>query len=103
MLTFRSYLTSTSLIKISVLLFYRRLSVTFSRGFWWATWIGIIYNVLQLIAFWCALLLLCRPVQAYWLSFDRTWALENQGNYYCSSEVISLTMSAVLSIIGDFW
>jgi hypothetical protein len=34
-----------SAVKISLLLFYRRLSVTFSNRFLWATWIGIIYNI----------------------------------------------------------
>jgi hypothetical protein len=32
-------------VKISLLLFYRRLSVTFSSLFLWATWIGISYNI----------------------------------------------------------
>ena len=34
-----------SAVKISILLFYRRLSVTFSNRFLWATWIGIGYNI----------------------------------------------------------
>lgn len=102
-LTFCSYLFSTTSIKISILLFYRRLSVSFTPGFLWATWIGIIYNVLQIVAFLIALLTLCQPTAAYWLSFDRMWALENQGRFHCRSEGISLTMSAVVSIIGDFY
>ena len=34
-----------SAVKISLLLFYRRLSVNFSSRFLWATWIGIVYNI----------------------------------------------------------
>jgi hypothetical protein len=34
-----------SAVKISLLLFYRRLSVNFSSPFLWATWIGIVFNI----------------------------------------------------------
>ncbi|ETN40481.1 uncharacterized protein HMPREF1541_04758 [Cyphellophora europaea CBS 101466] len=97
------YLFSTGAVKISVLLFYRRLSVSFTQIFWWATWIGIVYNILNLVAFCIALTLVCRPVEAYWMSFDRIWATENHGKYYCSSEGVSLTVSTVFSIVGDFY
>lgn len=80
------YLTSTGAVKISVLLFYRRLSVSFSNAFKWATWFGITYNVLQLVAFGFALLFVCVPVQAYWLSFDLRWAAQNKGRFKCVNE-----------------
>ena len=80
------YLTSTGAIKISVLLFYRRLSVSFSRAFYWATWVGIIYNIIQLVAFGLALLFVCLPVQAYWMAFDLRWAAQNAGKFKCVNE-----------------
>jgi hypothetical protein len=97
------YLFSTGAVKISVLLFYRRLSVSFTRGFLWATWVGIVFNLAQITAFSIALLTLCRPISAYWTSFDRVWAMEHQGEYQCSYEGLSLTMSAVVSVVGDFY
>lgn len=39
------YSGALSAVKISLLLFYRRLSGPFSRFFLWATWIGITYNL----------------------------------------------------------
>jgi hypothetical protein len=80
------YLSGTGAIKVSVLLFYRRLSVSFSRGFRWATWVGIGYNIIQLIAFGFSLLFVCVPVQAYWLAFDVKWATLNKGKYKCVNE-----------------
>lgn len=97
------YLWSTGVVKISVLLFYRRLSVSFSKAFLWATWIGIIYNIIQLVAFSLALLLVCLPIEAYWKSFDLKWALQHQDQYKCQNEGIGLTASAVFSVIGDFY
>ncbi|KIX01242.1 uncharacterized protein Z518_08967 [Rhinocladiella mackenziei CBS 650.93] len=95
------YVTAASLVKISVLLFYRRLSVRFSKLFLVATWVGIVYNILYLIAFGLALLLICHPVQAYWKSFDPGWASTHKFN--CQTEGVSLPASAGLSVLGDFY
>ena len=95
------YVSSLSATKISVLLFYRRLSVSFSRSFMIATWVGIVYNVLYLAGFCLTLLLLCRPVNAYWDAFDAEWAASH--SYSCGSEQISLPLAGALSVIGDFY
>jgi hypothetical protein len=97
------YLFSTGAVKISVLLFYRRLSVSFTRSFLWATWAGIIFNLAQITAFTITLLTLCRPISAYWTSFDRAWAMQHDGDFNCTYEGISLTASAVVSVVGDFY
>ena len=90
-----------SCVKVSVLLFYRRLSVSFSRTFMIATWVGIAYNVAYLFGFILTLLLLCRPLAAYWLSFDLAWPRTH--NYSCGSEQIAQPLSALFSVIGDFY
>ena len=77
------YLWSTGFIKVSVLLFYRRLSVSFNRVFYWAVWAGIIYNILQLVAFSVALLAICKPISAYWMSFDLVWLYNHGGDRHC--------------------
>jgi hypothetical protein len=87
----------------SVLLFYRRLSVSFNRPFFWAVWAGIGYNVAQILAFSVALLTICQPTSAYWLSFDLVWLIEHNGNRHCTYEGWSLTMSGIFSIIGDLY
>ena len=97
------YLYSTTAIKISVLLFYRRLSVSFNKPFYWAVWAGIIYNVAQVVAFSIALLAICQPVSAYWMSFSIPWLIQHHGNRHCSYEGASLTASGIVSIFGDLY
>jgi hypothetical protein len=97
------YLWATGCIKISLLLFIRRLSVSFNRPFFWAVWAGIGYNVAQILAFSIALLTICQPTSAYWLSFNLKWLIEHNGNRHCTYEGWSLTMSGIFSIIGDLY
>ncbi|KIW47200.1 uncharacterized protein PV06_02794 [Exophiala oligosperma] len=95
------YIVAISLIKVSVLLFYRRLSVKFSKAFLIATWIGIVYNILYFLAFGLALLLLCHPLHAYWKSFNPVWAATHK--YHCVSEGSTLPASSALSVLGDLY
>lgn len=95
------YVAATGCVKISILLFYRRLSISFSRAFKIATWIGIGYNVLYMLVFFLNLLLQCHPLQSYWLQFDKAW-LEAGNTWSCpSSEHFTLPISGGLSLIGD--
>ncbi|KAL6245250.1 hypothetical protein RBB50_008025 [Rhinocladiella similis] len=95
------YIVGISLIKISVLLFYRRLSVKFSKAFLIATWIGIVYNILYFLAFGLALLLLCHPLDAYWKSFNPVWAKTHK--FHCAPEGTTLPASSALSVLGDLY
>lgn len=95
------FTAALSFVKISVLLFYRRLSVSFTWAFLVATWVGIVYNILYLAGFILALLLACSPTRAYWMSWDREWAATH--DFKCVSEEIVQPLSAALSIIGDIY
>lgn len=95
------YIIGITLIKISVLLFYRRLSVKFSRAFLIATWIGIVYNVLYILSFGLTLLLMCRPLHAYWDEFDPVWATTH--HFSCAREGAALPASSAFSVAGDFY
>lgn len=97
----RLYLTATCSVKISVLLFYRRLSSSVNRFSFIAIWIGIAYNIGYYISFIIALCFACRPTQAYWLAFNLQWAATHK--FTCVDEHISLPMSAGLSTFGDFY
>ena len=92
---------SLSFTKISVLLFYRRLSVSFTDKFLIAVWVGIIYNILYAFGFVLTLCLLCRPLPAYWLSFDAHWAATH--HHTCGSEQIADPLSGIFSSIGDIY
>lgn len=93
------YTLALSSVKISVLLFYRRLSVSFNRSFIIAVWIGIVYNVLYCLAFVLALCLLYRPLQAYWLTFDPVYYVK--GDWSSGREEIAVPLSALFSVTGD--
>jgi hypothetical protein len=93
------YTLAISFVKISILLFYKRLSVSFTRKFLIAVWIGIVYNIIYCIGFIMVLLLLCRPISAYWLTFDRDYYLD--GDWTCGREEVAEPLSAIFSVVGD--
>lgn len=95
------YVLSSSMVKISVLLFYRRLSVNFTRTFLWATWIGIGINVTYMVTFILGLILICRPLDAYWNSFNPAWAKTHK--YSCGAENITLPVSSAISVLTDLY
>ena len=95
------YTTALSLVKVSVLLFYRRLSVTFSRKFLIAVWIGIIYNILFVVGFGLGLVLLCRPVESYWMQFNPKWVKTH--HYACGNEGVFQPAAGAFSVLGDFY
>jgi hypothetical protein len=97
------YVTASCCVKISILLFYRRLSVTFSKAFLIGTWVGIVFNLLYLVGFLLQLVIQCRPISAYWLAFDPAWLAAGH-TYSCpGNEHISLPLSGIFSVIGDFY
>lgn len=93
------YTLATSCVKISVLLFYRRLSVSFSRPFIIAVWVGIAYNIIYTAGFVLTLCLIYRPLPAYWLSFDPVYY--RTADFTHGSEQIAEPLSAIFSVIGD--
>lgn len=96
-----SYVMASCCIRISVQLFYRRLSVNFTRAFLWATWVGIAYNVLYMVGCLLFLLLVCHPVDAYWNRYSATWASTH--SYQCAAENVSLPLFAAISVLGDLY
>lgn len=95
------YIISNCTVKISVLLFYRRLSVKFSGAFMVATWAGIAYITIYGVVFCFLLLLECRPLQAYWMAFNLEWRATNE--FTCLSESALLPLSGAFSVVGDFY
>ena len=81
------------------MLFYRRLSTTFTHAFKIATWVGIAFNVLYFVGWIIYVGAQCSPYYAYWRQFDPVWVRSH--NYKCGSEHYSLPISAALSVMGD--
>jgi hypothetical protein len=95
------YTLALSFIKISILLFYKRLSVSFTKPFLIAVWVGIAYNIIYCIGFILLLCLLYRPLPAYWLSFDPVYYLKH--DFKQGSEQLAEPLSAYFSVIGDLY
>ena len=88
-------------IRISILIFYRRLSISFTRGFLIAVWLGIAYNVCMIVAFALTNAFICWPTQAFWLRYDLAWRTSH--HWKCGNEGISLTTAAVASVVADLY
>lgn len=88
-------------IRISILLFYRRLSISFTRGFLIAVWLGIAYNVCMIVVFALANAFICLPTQAFWLRYDIAWRTSH--HWKCGNEGISLPTAGIATVIADIY
>jgi hypothetical protein len=97
------FMISTSATKISILLFYRRLTDnSVSNGFLITVYAAITFVVLYFVTFFIVLFVSCRPLYAYWKQVDIVWNVENEGKYHCINEEADLLAAAIVSVIQDF-
>lgn len=90
------------MIKISILLFYRRLSNrVVSRFFWWATWVTIGFIIAYSIALTLAPILGCQPVSAFWDQVNTLKVLSGY-KYHCFDEGADIFAASVVSVFQDF-
>ncbi|KAH7128806.1 hypothetical protein B0J11DRAFT_279797 [Dendryphion nanum] len=95
------YIVSTSLIKISILCFYRRItSGSISRTFVFWVWASIIFVICYCIGFTLAITFTCSPVAGYWRFFDVAWRLQNEMK--CRNEGAIIVTVVVVSTVQDF-
>jgi hypothetical protein len=90
------------MIKISILLFYRRLdSRNITRTFRIATWISIIGIAGFVVAFLLVLFLSCKPWSAFWDQFDLQKTLDGY-TYNCGvDESADLLAASIISAVQD--
>ncbi|KAF2014050.1 hypothetical protein BU24DRAFT_464763 [Aaosphaeria arxii CBS 175.79] len=94
------YLITSSLTKISILTFYRRLtSSLISRRLFIIIWAAIVFVAAYCIAFVFVLLFTCWPVEAYWYRFSRSWLMSNK--YHCHDELTTLVIIISISTAQD--
>jgi len=99
------FLYSTGFTKISILLFYRRLSKnSLSTGFHWAVKTAILFVALHMITFTFTRFLACHPLNAFWNKVDIKWLQthEEGKDYYCYNELAELLSVTSLSVLQDF-
>jgi hypothetical protein len=97
------YVLSTGLVKVSILLFYRRLVAgTVSRLFKWTVRVCIFSVIAYIITFETTLILGCRPINAFWNEVNPSWRSLNKDKYFCLDEVATLYAANITSILQDF-
>lgn len=73
------YLEATTLIKISILCFYRRLAKgSISKIFLYWVWASIASVVCYSVIFTFIIIFSYTPVEGYWHLFDTSWRLSNK-------------------------
>jgi hypothetical protein len=92
------FVTSTGCTKVSILLFYRRMTAaTMQTKFLYVIFGAIVFIVAYTIAFDLVLFVGCRPLSAYWDSVLPTYTQP----YVCYDEGATLPASSIISIITD--
>lgn len=95
-----AFIIATCSTKISVLLFYRRLTKgNYKRAWIYADIGAIIFTSLYCLSFILLLIFNCRPTEAYWKSYSPTYS----AHYTCTSTQVANPISGVLSCVSDFY
>jgi hypothetical protein len=96
------YIISGGMIKISILLFYRRLdSRNITRTFRIATWINVIGIAGFVVAFTLVLFFSCNPSSAFWDQFDIQKTLDGYLYNCWVDESADLLAASIISAIQD--
>lgn len=96
------YVFSSVPIKLSILLFYRRLAKgTLTNTFTILIRASIIFVLAYLIVFTLTISLFCRPYSAYWNQFSLPW-LAAGNTYTCYDEGANVLAASSISLCQDF-
>lgn len=96
------FVTSTGLIKLSVLLFYRRIvDRSISKRFIVINWISIGFVVAYIIAYVGLVFAACRPFSAFWDQLNLS-KLAAGYKYECVDEGFHLLSATIISCVQDF-
>jgi hypothetical protein len=92
------FILGTTCTKISILLFYRRLTAgALPKTFLYVIYAIIAFITTYAIAFGFVLLVGCRPLDAYWYSALPTYTEE----YSCYNEGAAAPAASIISVITD--
>ena len=95
-----SFQLSSCLIKISILLFYRRLvQRTHSRFMQMAIYFAINFTIFYMIATVVLLFVVCLPTNSYWKSLDVSYTKP----YKCINTTVLDPLIVALSVFSDFY
>lgn len=94
------FLLGTGCTKVSILLVYRRIS-TGSNSEWFIklTWVAIAFTATYVSALLLELMLVCRPLNAYWKFYSPTY----NEPFTCANERVPVLLSAAASMVSDIY
>jgi hypothetical protein len=95
------FVLATGLIKVSILLFFRRLgSRGVSKTFRIITWIAIGFTIASTVTFFISPLVGCRPLSAYWEQSDVIKIIQGV-EFHCNDEGAAMAAAGVTSTVQD--
>lgn len=95
------YLCASVIIKISILLFYRRLAKgILPKAFIYATWAIAAFIIAYFIAALITLFFTCRPFNGFWWRIDPFWRLAHPDA--CIDEGLAIVIVGSISALHDF-
>lgn len=95
-----NYIASTTLIKVAILVFYRRITGTLKNAFVYSVWAMIAFCVIPSIIFAFLIIFTCSPVIGFFRLFDLKWRLQNE--LKCQNEGAIIVACAIVGTIQDF-
>lgn len=95
-----NYMICTTLIKVSILCFYRRITASLTITFVYWVWGSIIFCVLYGITFIFIIAFTCHPAEGFFHIFDVAWRLQNA--LICRDEGAIIVAVAAISTVQDF-
>ena len=94
-----NYMISTSLVKISILFFYRRITGSLTNSFVRWVWFSIVFCAVAGILFTCLIIFTCTPVVGFYRLFDIVWRLKNEVK--CHNEGAVIVACAIVGTVQD--
>jgi hypothetical protein len=102
MAVFALFTVASGLVKMSVLLFYRRLSSrSISPIFKWIMRIMIVVVGGYTVAFILVLVFTCSPIEAYWLQVDFRYYLQDTYHFTCLNEGADVVANGIVATVLD--
>lgn len=96
-----NYVISTTLIKVSILLFYRRLTGSLKSLFVYSIWGMIFFCVVPSIIFVFLIIFTCTPVVGNFRLFDIAWRIKHE--LECRDEGAIIVTCAIIGTIQDLF
>jgi hypothetical protein len=98
------YLTTITLVKISILLFYRRLgSRAISFAFRWTLRVSIALVIIHFVVIPFPTFFGCQPIHAWWDEVNLPWLLTHTlgKDYHCIDEGIFFVTITLIGLLQD--